>query len=121
MDRFGQLAAAAAGGAAVAWVVRSRSGRNLGATESDTNVLKRIKDLVARTTVVVFSKTYCPYCREVKALFKELEVGSDELMVVELDVSADGPAVQAAVRHSLERRTLPRTWNVCQRAAFLGL
>ena len=37
---------------------------------------QRVADLVAQTTVVVFSKSYCPFCRKVKALLKELGVSA---------------------------------------------
>lgn len=49
---------------------------------------------VAKTPVVVYSKSYCPYCTETKNLLNELGVKYD---VVELDVIADGEALQDAV------------------------
>ncbi|KAH0901399.1 hypothetical protein HID58_040902 [Brassica napus] len=41
-----------------------------------------VKKTVADNTVVVYSKTWCPYCSEVKTLFKRLGV---QPLVVELD------------------------------------
>lgn len=38
---------------------------------------------IASAPVLVFSKTHCPFCRRVKALFDELDVAHE---VVELDL-----------------------------------
>lgn len=42
----------------------------------------QIKGTIANDKVVVYSKTYCPYCSNAKALFQKLNVPAT---VVELD------------------------------------
>ncbi|KAL5199831.1 hypothetical protein ABZP36_021034 [Zizania latifolia] len=43
-----------------------------------------VKSTVKAHDVVIFSKSYCPYCKRAKAVFKELEL-KKEPYVVELD------------------------------------
>jgi glutaredoxin len=66
--------------------------------------------LVAKNTensVIVYSKTTCPYCSEVKSLLGGLGVAAK---VVELNELADGPAVQAALQQLTGRRTVPQVF-----------
>jgi protein-disulfide isomerase len=42
-----------------------------------------VNDLLANNKVVVFTKTTCPWCVKVKALFKDLE---QEIITIELDL-----------------------------------
>jgi glutaredoxin len=58
----------------------------------------------ATNPVVVYSKTYCPYCSEVKALFASLSVPAK---VVELDALPD---VAAAVKAVTGRGTVPQVF-----------
>ena len=113
MDRSQAIYAAGAAAAliAVPWIVRSRSGRTLVAPV-DHSVKKKVTDLIAQTTVVVFSKSYCPFCRKVKALLKELGIAetSDEMVVIELDLSVDGPELQAVLLEMTKQRTVPSVW-----------
>ena len=109
----GVTAAAFAAGAAVAWVVRTKSGNLLGSSGDSAVHLTalRVKELVAQTTIVIFSKSYCPFCRKVKALFKELGIeAGDEMAVVELDVSTDGGSIQTALLDLTKQRTVPSVW-----------
>ena len=38
------------------------------------SVKARVQDMIKGTRVLVFSKTYCPYCDEAKNIFKSAEV-----------------------------------------------
>ncbi|PSC73963.1 OPI10-like protein isoform B [Micractinium conductrix] len=71
-------------------------------------------DLVAQinaknseNSVMVYSKTYCPYCSEVKSLFNKLGVSAK---VVELDELADGDSLQQALASVCGRRTVPQVF-----------
>lgn len=55
----------------------------------------------------MYSKTYCPYCTEVKSLFTRLGV---DAKVVELDNLADGADVQAGLASLTGRRTVPQVF-----------
>ena len=49
----------------------ARTGQDL--TPQLTGAVKeRIKELILGNTIVIFSKSYCPFCMKVKALFAQL-------------------------------------------------
>jgi len=66
-----------------------------------------IRSKNAENPVIVYSKTYCPYCSEVKALFTKLNVAAK---VVEIDTLADADAVSAALADVTGRRTVPQVF-----------
>lgn len=61
----------------------------------------------AKHSVVVWSKTYCPYCDKAKASFKKLGVVPH---VVELDLRSDGDAFQAALGELTGATSVPRVF-----------
>ncbi|XP_065811423.1 thioredoxin reductase 3 isoform X1 [Labrus bergylta] len=78
--------------------------------ENDTgkNELKtRIQQLIDSNQVLVFSKSYCPYCVKVKDLFKELKVDCN---VVELDLMDDGPNYQELLVEMTGQKTVPNVF-----------
>lgn len=64
--------------------------------------------------VLLFTKTYCSYCQQVKALFKEL---NQEVVVFDLDVREDGLALQVALSAKTGISTTPQ---VFVRGVFVG-
>ena len=58
-------------------------------------VKERIKELILGNTVVIFSKSYCPFCVKAKALFAQL--GAQQVCAIELDKDENGPDIQAAL------------------------
>ncbi|TMS18825.1 Thioredoxin reductase 3 [Larimichthys crocea] len=73
--------------------------------DAGKNELKtRIQQLIDTNKVMVFSKTYCPYCVKVKDLFKELNV---ECNVVELDLIEDGPNYLEMLIEMTGQKTVP--------------
>jgi thiol-disulfide isomerase/thioredoxin len=54
----------------------------------------QVLDRISKSAVVVFSKTYCPYCQKTKRLLNDLGVKFD---LVELDQVNGGDALQNAV------------------------
>lgn len=57
--------------------------------------------------VVVFSKTYCPYCKATKQLFEKMGVDAE---VIELDLMSNGDAMQAALTEFSGQRTVPNVF-----------
>lgn len=57
--------------------------------------------------VVIFSKTYCPYCSDVKDLFDQLRV---DYIKIELDDSPNGPEMQQALIAMTGMRTVPQVF-----------
>ena len=65
--------------------------------------------------MVVFSKSYCPYCAKTKELFTELGV---EFKVHELDkMGDDGPALQMALLQMTGQKSVP---NVFVKQTHMG-
>lgn len=68
-------------------------------------------DIIAKNKTnpcIVYSKTYCPYCSDVKDLFeKQLKV---DAKIIELDTLADGDDVQAALSEVSGMRTVPQVF-----------
>ena len=57
--------------------------------------------------VVVFSKTWCPYCVNAKDDLSSIGVAP---IVVELDKRPDGEVIQAALLRMTGQRTVPSAW-----------
>ncbi|KAF9937124.1 hypothetical protein BGZ75_005978 [Mortierella antarctica] len=64
----------------------------------------RIDAIIANNGVVVFSKTYCPYCTKAKNLLAKLGASAH---IVELDSEDDGSAIQAYLLELTGQRTVP--------------
>jgi glutaredoxin 3 len=59
---------------------------------------------IAQNKVMVFSKTYCPYCSKAKDALTKLKVPFE---AYELDVRADGADIQTALQELTGQRTVP--------------
>ncbi|KAL6903672.1 hypothetical protein ACP4OV_004485 [Aristida adscensionis] len=75
--------------------------------ESRAMALAKAKEIVASAPVVVFSKSYCPYCVRVKELFKQLGAS---FKAIELDVESDGADLQNALKEWTGQRTVPNVF-----------
>jgi glutaredoxin 3 len=64
--------------------------------------------------VVVFSKSYCPYCTSTKTLFSGMKVNAK---VIELDKMDNGSEIQSALLDITGQRTVP---NVFIKGKHLG-
>ncbi|KAF8195130.1 thioredoxin-like protein, partial [Pholiota molesta] len=70
------------------------------------SVQQFVEDSIAKDKVVIFSKTYCPYCKKVKDLFAE-KFPDVEAHVYELDERKDGSAIQDYLYEKTGQRTVP--------------
>ena len=59
------------------------------------SVKNEVLDLIKSAPVVVFSKSYCPYCTEAKSI---LNKGAVQFEVRELDVISEGGDIQNALK-----------------------
>jgi len=69
--------------------------------------LAKAKEIVASAPVVVFSKSYCPFCVRVKQLFEKLGAS---FKAIEMDVESDGPELQDALKEWTGQRTVPNVF-----------
>lgn len=80
----------------------------MGASQSVPNadIEKKVDTIILSHKVVIFSKRTCPYCYEVKKIFKEF----GEFHTVELDQTEDGNAMFDYLHEKTGARTVPRVF-----------
>ncbi|CAK7345590.1 unnamed protein product [Dovyalis caffra] len=66
-----------------------------------------VKKTISSHQIVIFSKSYCPYCKRAKGVFKEL---NQKPHVIELDQREDGHDIQDALGEIFGRRTVPQVF-----------
>jgi len=71
---------------------------------TSADLSESIQQTIAADKVVIYSKSWCPYCTQCKALFDEM---SQPYTVVELDQRDDGEQLQAALLTMTQQRTVP--------------
>ncbi|KAE8021519.1 hypothetical protein FH972_007403 [Carpinus fangiana] len=69
--------------------------------------LPKAKEIVSSNPVVVFSKTYCPFCVNVKQLLTQLGAN---FKAIELDIESDGSEIQAALAEWTKQKTVPNVF-----------
>eukprot|EP00126_Sphaerothecum_destruens_P009292 Sdes_comp20482_c0_seq1m14817 len=74
----------------------------------------KIQSLIQNNAVVIFSKTYCPYCRKAKELFSRL---GWQYVAFELDTESDGASVQEELFRLTQQKTVP---NVFVKGKHIG-
>ncbi|KAB1216636.1 Glutaredoxin-C1 [Morella rubra] len=82
------------------------SSRKMSKEELD-KALAKVKQIVASNPVVVFSKSYCGYCKRVKQLL--IQLGA-RYKVIELDEERDGDDMQAALAEWTGQMTVPNVF-----------
>ncbi|KAG0563619.1 hypothetical protein M758_8G044600 [Ceratodon purpureus] len=75
--------------------------------EGGSDKLAYVKKVVAENKLVIFSKSYCPYCRRAKSVFENMK---ETPFVIELDERDDGDAIQQALGKFIGRRTVPQVF-----------
>jgi len=63
-----------------------------------------VKETVMENDIVVFSKSYCPYCKKAKSYLNDL--GFD-FFTYELDIENDGKEVHEVIKSITRQRTVP--------------
>ncbi|XP_068638003.1 glutaredoxin-C8-like [Aristolochia californica] len=66
-----------------------------------------VRKTISSHEIVIFSKSYCPYCRRAKAVFKEMNKIAH---IIELDQRDDGFDIQDALSVVVGRRTVPQVF-----------
>ncbi|CEG67705.1 Putative Glutaredoxin [Rhizopus microsporus] len=72
--------------------------------EEMTKAQDIVEEIIKTNKIVVFSKTYCPYCRRAKEVLKQHGV---QFFVMELDVEELGSAIQQYLQEKTGQRTVP--------------
>jgi glutaredoxin 3 len=74
----------------------------------------KVQQLIEENALIVFSKSYCPYCIRAKQLLKSLGATGK---IIELDNEKDGAAMQTALAEISKQRTVP---NIFIKGKHLG-
>ncbi|KAI4350668.1 hypothetical protein L6164_005100 [Bauhinia variegata] len=69
--------------------------------------LPKAKEIVSINPVVIYSKTHCPFCVDVKQLLTKLGA---TYKAIELDTEADGSDIQSALAEWTGQRTVPNVF-----------
>ncbi|KAJ1647859.1 Glutaredoxin [Coemansia erecta] len=69
-----------------------------------TAASKLARALIKDNAVMVFSKSYCPFCQHAKSALKENKIAFE---AIELDQRKDGGAIQDALQTITGQRTVP--------------
>jgi glutaredoxin 3 len=59
--------------------------------------------------VIIYSKSYCPYCKKTKSLFQS-EFPHVKATIFELDQMQEGSELQSALTEVTGQRTVPNVW-----------
>ncbi|XP_065656968.1 thioredoxin reductase 1, cytoplasmic isoform X4 [Hydra vulgaris] len=73
-----------------------------------------VESLIKDNKIMVFSKSYCPYCNKVKDLFSKLGY---EYKAYELDLEANGPEIEQILFQKTNQETVP---NIFIREKHIG-
>lgn len=74
-----------------------------------------VNEQIESNDVMIFSKSYCPYCESTKRLFENME--GVNANVVELDLRDDGDAIRDALLEKSGQKTFP---NVFVKGTHIG-
>ncbi|XP_018563542.1 glutaredoxin-C4 isoform X2 [Anoplophora glabripennis] len=66
-----------------------------------------VKDLIKSDKIVIFSKSYCPYCKLAKEVFDKMK---EKYTAIELDGRDDGEEIQGILGEITGARTVPRVF-----------
>ena len=83
---------------------------------SSSPLRRQIDSVIASDRVVVFGKSWCPYCKKTAALFSQLGVKTTTVYLDRL-AGDDGPRIQAELFRMTGQRTVP---NVFVKGRHLG-
>lgn len=67
----------------------------------------QVQQMIKDHSVMIFSKSYCPFCKEVKSLFESLSI---QYYAIELDVVENGSELQSALKDISGQKTVPNTY-----------
>ena len=67
----------------------------------------KVDGLISNNKVMMFSKSYCPYCDQAKQILSNAGI---DFHAVELDNMPDGGAIQDQLKQMSGQRTVPNTY-----------
>ncbi|OZC08115.1 Glutaredoxin [Onchocerca flexuosa] len=84
------------------------SGPPKASTNKDSHAL--VTQMINSAPVVVFSKTYCPYCKKAKQALSTFRMSSDLYKIIELNEREDCDKIQDILLQITGARSVPRVF-----------
>lgn len=69
--------------------------------------IKFVKELIEDNKVVIFAKTFCPYCKATLKTFSDAKLPVGLVRVLQLDKMEDGSEIQDALYEINGQKTVP--------------
>ncbi|XP_045210347.1 uncharacterized protein LOC123561804 [Mercenaria mercenaria] len=69
-----------------------------------------IEDKIDSKKVMVFSKSYCPYCAKAKKVFENLKLSPEEYEVWEIDKESNCNEIQTILGNKTGKTSVPRVF-----------
>ncbi|XP_043188516.1 glutaredoxin-C4-like [Amphibalanus amphitrite] len=76
-------------------------------TMASPAIKQSVDQLIKANKVMIFSKSYCPYCTMAKKVFKEM---GQEYGLIELDETQDGSSMQQYLAQITGASSVPRVF-----------
>lgn len=89
------------------WGTVSRSYSTMAPVAPQSTPTQIMEEFMKNGKVIIFSKSYCPYCDRVKQLFKSL---NQDVQVMELDLREDGASIQQALLEKTGQKSVPNVF-----------
>lgn len=74
---------------------------------SDEEAFEKVKQLIQSHEIIVFSKSYCPYCQSTKDILKELNVPHT---IIEVNEVPNGKLLHQALIYYSKQKTVPNIY-----------
>ena len=78
--------------------------------EMSSSVKSFVDNLISTHKVVVFSKTYCPYCKNAKEAIESFKLVPNAYETIELEERKDCDAIQDYLKELTGARSVPRVF-----------
>ena len=85
----------------------SNTSKSSGGGGEGKSVESQIKEEISSNTCVVYSKTWCGYCKRAKQVLRQ-HLAEEEVLTKELDTISEGREIQTALRGMTGIRTVPQ-------------
>ncbi|CCD25761.1 dithiol glutaredoxin GRX2 NDAI_0F04430 [Naumovozyma dairenensis CBS 421] len=70
-----------------------------------------VQKLIKENKVIIFAKSYCPYCKAAKhTIFEEINVPKSKALVLDLDLMDNGQEIQQALLAINGQKTVPHVY-----------
>ena len=80
------------------------------AVASEPSAAEIVNEAVQSARVVIFAKTFCPFCKEVIALFSSPPYSTIPYRIIQLDTRPDGDTIQDCLLELTGARSVPRVF-----------